>query len=217
MISIFKSRNNNNAFEHIMDRALLLYEKRSIYGIINLQRILIRPLQSEFLATPFKTDSHIRSRYFSYEDFGISYLHHINMTFYDFLNANRIKDEVQILNTTKDVIIPSIWNHERLTNTALGSSFSTWKQNNNHQVIWVHPLNFGWSNNGHHSIANAIITGIGKIKPTQIYNISSLYPFVVFDGLNFIYQDSKEVIGTPRYEVIGWLYELGRLLDNLET
>lgn len=74
----------------------------------------------------------------------------------------------------------------------------------------------GWVAGGNHSIAQGIIGGHGEIVPHEVHDISRLIDSVEFDGIHWISRISGERIGRPRYEELGWCWEIARRIMLLQ-
>ena len=133
---------------------------------------------------------------------------------------NHFKKEVKckkILNLSKDLIFPSVWNKDRLLNAIKNigehKTLGKWKQdcNNHFAEVWL-PVGLTWVNGGNHSIAIGIIQG-GYLKPENYYDISEAYKHIKCDGEYFIKTTEYSETQHPVKNVeLAAVFEIGRLL-----
>lgn len=66
---------------------------------------------------------------------------------------------------------------------------------------------------GNHSIASGILQSEGEIKPTSVYDISSVFELVKFDGNYFIrIEDGKRISNKVVDFEFACIFEVGRLI-----
>jgi hypothetical protein len=100
------------------------------------------------------------------------------------------------LDLKRDIVIPTMWNRERLldalTSYGAGKNKVSWRQDDNHRVeAWL-PWGISVVDAGNHSIAAGIISGDGCLVPDRIYDLSGIFDLVKCDGKAYTY------IGTER-------------------
>lgn len=141
------------------------------------------------------------------------------------LNSNgdtlfSIKKKLNVDNKLKlscSMILPWPWHMDRVvknlsyigTNKVSGA----WLQDDNHKVeLWL-PFCLGWVHGGNHSIASGILQGEGEIMPTSVYDISSVFDLVKFDGNYFIrIEDGKRISDKVVDFEFASIFEVGRLV-----
>jgi len=133
-----------------------------------------------------------------------------------------IKKKLNIDVTLKlscDMVLPWPWDTERIVKNlsyiGKGKVRGDWFQDNNHKVeLWL-PFGLGWVHGGNHSIASGILQGDGIIKPTNIYDVSSVFDLVKFDGNYFIRIEDGERISNKVVDFeFAAVFEVGRLIHK---
>lgn len=82
--------------------------------------------------------------------------------------------------------------------------------------VWLTPLDIGWVVSGNHSIAQAIIAGEGHIVPREAYDITNLLSDIYFDGKYWKHSSGDSLGHMPRYEELGWAWEISRMISMLD-
>lgn len=205
-------RNNQIEFENLMTFAndLARTEPKALIEYI---RLLVRPLQSEMMLDPAakgkRSDSHsIDVRNFFWDG--------QCQQFDQLKRTRRRRGDIEV-RLDRDPILPWPWERNRLVNslTSIGPSrkWGKWKVDDmNHQVtLWL-PWGLAFVGGGNHSITAGIIGAAGKIRPSEVYDMSGIFRLIECDGLNY-----KNKIGfgdvapalDPRSAAI---FETGRLM-----
>jgi len=224
-IRFTQSHSKENSFDNLMYWANDI-GKNDAAGLKDLIKIILRPIQAEHIRTAYLKKPHEGLSALSCTDLGITGLiPTFNKTFIDLLFSDTCrvsnKDLFPKLNLASDVTLPTAWHPTSLVNTLgmIGKKklCGPFKQSTNHMIIFTYPLSIGWVVNGNHSIIQAILRGEGEIMPTEVYDISSIVESVCFDGTYFKCISTGTILGNPRYEEFGWVWEIGRLIMNLEN
>jgi hypothetical protein len=125
------------------------------------------------------------------------------------------------LNLGRDVLVPTPWMDSRIVNAIAtiggGKSQGIWEADNNHQVELLLPFGLGIVYGGNHSIAAGIADGQGRVRTKGIQDFTPSYEFVEYDGLSFKRKYDGLTLSRPVDEEIGQLYEIGRLMVELDS
>ncbi len=118
-----------------------------------------------------------------------------------------------------DLVITNPWERSRMQAALIHHGQSrnrgAWKQDSNHYTVLWKPLNIIWVENGNHSIAAGIIQGDGTLVPSETYDISPIYDYIKCDGNHFIDIEQNKVIGNVRNIEFAAIFEIGRLLRDV--
>ena len=52
--------------------------------------------------------------------------------------------------------------------------------------------------------------------PVEVYDLSPIIESVKFDGKQWLCMKTNVVLGVPRYPEFGWVWEVGRLIMEIE-
>lgn len=135
---------------------------------------------------------------------------------------NSIKQRIDMdasLKLSCDLVLPWPWSIHRVVNTlssiGAGKCSGGWRQDYNHVVeLWM-PFCLGWVHKGNHSITSGISQGEGEIKPSSIYDVSSIFDLVKFDGTYFVrIEDGKRISEKVIDFEFACIFEVGRLIHN---
>ncbi|MFH7043535.1 DUF6710 family protein [Paucibacter sp. JuS9] len=114
------------------------------------------------------------------------------------------------------IVFPSPWERWRLFKALqeLGSKreWGPWRQDRNHFGIAWKPWPIVWVSNGNHSTMAALIRGGGKFKCYEAHDFSLVLEAVGTDGVNWIRQDTGEVLAPVRSLPMAGIFEIGRRL-----
>lgn len=117
----------------------------------------------------------------------------------------------------KDPVLAFPWSKERLENSLIkyGTESHTWEEFPfNHDVHLCIPLGLSLVMGGNHSITSGIFKVVGEVSVKELYDISKLYDYVEFNGVDFVHKDSKKSIYTCKFSELGYLFEIGRVIRN---
>lgn len=213
---IFRCRNNSSIqkeFDYILDFAQDL-AGRNPTALIDLVRILLRPLQAELLLTAVKNEIHrTRQPIQEYTFFMPDGPRRIQMVF-DYPQLDSDKFLVQL---NRDPILPCPWHRDRyvdtLANIGHGKSWGNWVEDviNHSVMIWL-PWGIPFVDGGNHSIATGIITGEGTLKPKYVCDMGKLLDLVNCDGKHYRSSQNNKVLDIVRDAKIAALFEIGRLM-----
>ncbi len=216
--SLKRKKDQGRLFANLIERTDAIARENNINGLLDLQRLIIRPVQSKHMADAYLKNNHCAiSEINPYTDFGLYGIPSLQKSFFDFLRAQKIHNEkLPTASLGRDIVLPTCWNDTRIISNIgqYGSRKNSkpWKQDANHQLTWWFPLNVFWVVGGNHSITQGIVLCEGAVKAEDGADLSKLYEYVKFNGFNWIDTQLNKVIGKPRYKEFGYLYEIGRRL-----
>jgi hypothetical protein len=208
-----------------MRRASELYARGNLRGLQDLQKIVLRPVQSLHVRDAYLKADNTATCELAWPDaLGITcFIPWSNSTFsYHVAKHLRptLKVQAQPLNLATDIILPTCWHPSSIIGTLgmIGENLpaGAFKQSANHRVVYTHPLGIGWVDNGNHSIAQAIIRGNGFLNEYAFVDITDLIMHIRYDGFEWRILNTNENAGQPRYPEFGWAWELGRMIAKLE-
>ncbi|PIT52604.1 hypothetical protein BHC44_07290 [Snodgrassella alvi] len=215
---------NEQSFIHVMEWAnkianrnthALSRKKEALHDLI---KIIMKPIQAEhirnaYLSSPhnaiteikfpmdffgfYPTDQEITIKYLSHEDSPVKYS----------------------LKLSSDIVLPTCWHPSSLIYN-LGSighqarPSGEFTQNCNHRVTLILPMMIGIVTGGNHSITQGILTGNGEITPSGLVDLSDELNKIYFNGKHWISSTTNQIIGSPRYPELGWIWEIAKLLTK---
>lgn len=127
-------------------------------------------------------------------------------------NSYRIIDSLLIIGRNvreQDNYLISDEDKERLR-IKEGLKTFPFKENNNHQAVYIYPLGFVYTTSGNHSIHSGIIQSEGEVTINEYIDARHLYNDWEFDGTYLINEKQDKYIVTDFK--FGALFEIGRLL-----
>lgn len=188
--------------------------KRNPTALIDLVRILLRPLQSELLLTAIENEIHrAKDDFIGYYFFMPNGPNDIQME----INYPRLEANKFLVQLSRDPVLPSPWNRdryvERLTSIGHGKSWGDWKVDTiNHNItLWL-PWGIAFVNRGNHSIAVGIVEGEGALHPNRVFDMSALLDLVECDGKHYRSIRDGTVLDTVHDYKVAALFEVGRLM-----
>lgn len=203
----------------LLERASKLMALGKREALVDLQRLVMRPIQSDHMLSAYLRPDHSATCSFDkWRHFGLSYIPDLEMSFIDFLMAGRSMSIEQAPKAAlgRDIVLPTCWHPSSIINVlgsiGEGRCGGSWKQDPNHHLDYWFPLNIFWVGGGNHSIMQGILIAEGDVTPEEAYDLTPLYEHVAFNGDNWISKATNENIGKPRYKELGYIYEIGRLL-----
>jgi len=121
-----------------------------------------------------------------------------------------------------DPIIATVWERLRFRDAIAkyGTENTPWKQDKyNHEIDVFLPMGLSMVVNGNHSIAPGMLKSEGTIEagkgtPNHIYDVSGLYDFIEFDGLNYVSRRDKSILFKANSFEFGCIFEIGRLVEE---
>lgn len=133
---LFKRDNAISAFRNSVDFAKDLASKNPL-ALVDLVRVLARPLQSEFLVDVIRSEPR-----------GVTHLDELNGLFFktsricDFERQGRIYDHDVVVKLNRDPVFPVPWNRDRMASALAtigsGKSRGLWRQDTNHGIkVWL--------------------------------------------------------------------------------
>ncbi|SJK83868.1 DUF6710 family protein [Halomonas elongata] len=226
MFHIFKRRPSR--FRLLMDRATRMADRGEKEGLRDLRKIVMKPIQVRHITHAYSAPDHAAIEEADWMfDLGFNLLPDPRNSrgrsyFSEYCWNRRIPEASRQkieLDLATEIVLPTPWHPGRMLGNlgriVKSDSEKAFRQDPNHHVVWLVPLEVGWVASGNHSIAQAIIAGSGQVTPKEAYDISDLLNEVYFDGRCWKYA-SEDNFGTfPRYEELGWAWEITRLLSAL--
>lgn len=210
-----KKRPCDYQFSNLMKRASKLKSQLNIEGLQDLQKVILRPIQSRHISSAYLENDHEALKSLEWpSDLGIFPISHSDECF-----ATLRQKGITPLNLASDMIIPTCWHSSSITNVIgrIGKVCANeFKQSQNHDVVYTYPIGIGWVRGGNHSIAQGIIRGEGLIHNYSHLDLSSLIKRIQYNGFAWYEIESGKYLGEPRYSEIGWAWEIGRLIMELK-
>lgn len=212
-------RNNKLIFNNIMDFASEVEEKNP-KALIDLVRVLLKPLQFDYLVSCIESENHHSKKSMKSFDFFMPNSS-IDLQFapnYPILDSNLF-----LIDLKKDSIFPGPWERNRYINclSYIGSSKECgdfggkWQQDfSNHHSHILLPWGIVFVEGGNHSIASGIICGEGTLVPNNVYDMSSLLSKMKCDGRYYISTETNQIIASVDDIRIAAVFEIGRLLKK---
>lgn len=205
-------RNKQIEFENLMSFARRI-EERNPSALVEYVRLLARPLQSELMLDPATKGERrdvpcVDTRNFFWEKQG-EYFDKLKRT-------KRRRTDIEV-HLSHDVVLPWPWEPDRLvrslTSIGPGRDWGLWKlDEQNHQVsVWL-PWGLTFVGGGNHSITAGILGGAGKIKPTEVQDMSGIFQLVKCDGRNYTSTDGFTAIAEVTDPHVAAIFETGRLM-----
>jgi len=232
MLSIFKKNitkcaNNLLAekmeLKFLLERASSFVKYNNIEALEDLQRLVLRPLQSQHMLDAYLKEDHDSLRSFhAWNDIGIGFIPGLQKNFIEFVLEHRIEKELlPAAKLGRDNVLPTSWHPSSMLNSigqiGEGRKYGSWIQDSNHKLTYMSPINLYFVNGGNHSIAVGILLTEGAVIPQEGYDLTELYAHVIFDGVHWIDSKTERRIGKPRYKEFGFVYEIGRLIAELKS
>lgn len=226
-ISSPKKCEKSSEFDALMQRASALAERKNVEGLRDLQKIVLRPVQALHIRDAYLRSPHgsIGSLFWS-DSLGIDqFVPGVDQGLVDYVWSPRCllknKSVYPRLKLSSDIVLPTSWHPSsivlNLGRIGEGLSNGPFEQTDNHSVMLSYPLGIGWVANGNHSIIQGILRGQGEIVPTEVHDMSGLISLINFDGEYWRSVVTGEVLGVPRYQEFGWVWEIGRFILSVES
>lgn len=202
-------------FDHIMGFAQAL-AKSNPAALIDLVRILLRPLQSELLLTAIENEMHgARHEIEDYKFFMPNGPSQIQMVF----DCPRLDSDKFLVQLNRDPVLPCPWKRTDYVKTLslIGKNkhLGDWIEDPvNHSVtVWL-PWGIAFVHGGNHSIAAGIVGGEGVLRPKEVYDMGRLLDLVHCDGRHYRSKQDGQVLDTVHDGKIAALFEVGRLMRH---
>ncbi|HRH76452.1 MAG TPA: hypothetical protein PK129_03810 [Cellvibrionaceae bacterium] len=226
MLSIVKKYNASSGkieLKNLLERANYLAKHNNIEALEDLQRLVLRPLQSQHMLDAYLKDDHDTLQKFHHcIDIGIGFITGLQKHFIEFIFENSIERELLIpAKLGRDNVLPTSWHPSSMLNSigqiGEGRKCGNWIRDSNHNLLFMYPLNIYFVCGGNHSIAVGILQAEGFVAPQVGYDLSGLYAHIFFDGDQWVDSKTGGRIGKPRYKELGFVYEIGRLIATLKN
>ena len=115
-----------------------------------------------------------------------------------------------------DPVLATPWHRDRLANAlatiGFGKRQGPWREDGNHLVSLLLPMGIGIVFGGNHSMAAGIANVEGFVTSTDVQDLTPLYSYVRYDGLDFLRNHDGVQLSQPEDEEPGMLFEIGRLM-----
>lgn len=224
----YKNANDQiQQFTHLMTRAEALSAGKNLVGLRDLLKVCIRPLQYSAIREPY-----INADYGGEINLGWAQSFNIHtsgsifkMEFTELLRSDICQlesdDCLHRLNLATVPVLTRPWRPDRLLKNlgVIGEGLikGPFEQEDRvHDVCYNYPFDIGWVGRSKHSIAAAIIRGEGEISPCETHDYSPLIKAIKFDGLYWRCIGTNRKLGKPDFVELGWIWEIGRLIIELE-
>ncbi|GMB89975.1 hypothetical protein NHP190002_06560 [Helicobacter ailurogastricus] len=216
-------------FDNLIECAKRIKEKADVscrhQCFLELIRAILRPLQSELLLGALEEGEQTNEKIFDKEE-SIRKLFEVDV-------MNRMwrlgcEKEFDVsrheLCFYKDIIFDIPWHRgpydsyiEALCNFGSGKP-QEWKQDiGNHQVVLWLPWRIAFAENGKHSIAAGILNATSTpLKPTAIYDMSSVLDLIDTDGEHYYYKETKEIIAKVESGRYAAVFKIGCYIRECE-
>ena len=185
-------------------------------ALIDLTRILLRPLQSELLLSVIENKSHCaRSSIDPYKFFMPDGPSEIQIPF----GCPRLDSEKFLVHLSCDPILPCPWHREHYANSLAGigrrKKCGSWEEDaaNHNVTLWL-PWGIAFVHGGNHSIASGIVGGEGVLRPKDVYDMGRLLDLVQCDGKYYQSRRDHKMLDVVRDYKIAALFEMGRLMQK---
>jgi hypothetical protein len=205
----------SSSFDHLMEFARDVAEINPA-ALIDVVRLLLRPLQSELLIAAPKNELHYaRCGVESFRFFmpnGPSKLQHCG-------DYPKLQCREFLVNLSKDAVLPCPWHRGRysdaISQIGAGKKCGNWMvDTENHKIVLWLPWGIAFVNGGNHSIAAGVLGAEGQLRPTETYDMSRLLDLVHCDGKNFLDVENGQVLDKVQDHKIAALFEVGRLMTE---
>lgn len=224
MFKAIRQRKSRLALRCLLDRAEVFFTCGNREALVDLQRLVLRPIQSiHMLDAYLRPDHHAIESLDMWVDLNFGVIPQIEQTLEDFVLDNReiLTERLPIAQLGHDIVLPTCWNptsmQRMLGAIGQGRILGEWRQDDvNHNLIWCYPLNIYWVTGGNHSIMQGVLLAGGELAPKEGYDLSGLYSYLQFDGDSWRDNHSGKALGKPRYQAFGYAFEIGRLIFALD-
>lgn len=213
------TKNNKLIFENIMQFASEI-EKKNPEALIDLVRVLLKPLQSDYLVSCIENENHHSKKPIKSFDF---FMPNGSIDIQFASNYPKLDSTLFLIDLKKDSIFPGPWERSRYvtclsyigSNKKLGDFGGNWKQDfSNHYIHILLPWGLVFVEGGNHSIASGIISGEGTLIPNNVYDMSDILNKIKCDGINYISIEDNQIINSVYDIRIAAVFEIGRLLKK---
>lgn len=200
-------------FAHILDFAKQLAAKNP-QALIDLIRVLLRPLQGELLLNSIMHELHGAREEVDRTGFFMGRGSRVDQSGF---NGRTLDKTDFLVHLNRDPILPCPWHRTRYVDTlsyiGKGKKLGDWEEDSkNHNVtIWL-PWGVVFVNGGNHSIAAGIVGGEGTLKPTEVIDMGMLLDVARCDGKHYLSVVDGSVLGVVRNVKIAAIFEIGRLM-----
>lgn len=216
-----KVPNYHSELKVLLERAKEFADCGNKHALEDLQRLVLRPIQSRHMVDAYlKEDHKAVDSFHEWNHIGLYMIPSLQKTFIDHVLEHRLdKETLPTAKLGRDIVLPTCWHPSSIMNVlgniGEGRKSSPWEQDPNHKLHYWFPLNIFWVGGGNHSITQGIVLAEGEVKACEGYNLSKLYQHVRFDGEHWIDLHDGVKLGTPRYRELGYVYEIGRFLIDV--
>lgn len=130
-----------------------------------------------------------------------------------------LKDDITLA-LGRDPVMPWPWDAGRLNDSFAcigeGRPKGPWQQGEQSYTV-ILPVRIGFiSGGGNHSTATGIVMAEGEIRTKEVYDFAAIYPHVHTDGRHYLRSSDNKVIEPVRNPVFAAIFEIGRLIHQLE-
>ena len=197
-----------NNFDHLLS----VGSKLSVWALPDCIRVIVRPLQSDFLLAVAEEGTDARPD-MTPEEFFFKGIREVQD--YELMKAGERNPQDYPLSLASDMVLPWPWSLSRYINNVsrIGTAKGRpWQQDrNNHYVeLWL-PWRIGFVEGGNHSITAGILAGEGTLIPQHVWDMSFLFERIRADGIHWYVDDRKtETVKSWRTAAV---FEIGRSMS----
>ncbi|MBY7904423.1 hypothetical protein KW458_02830 [Vibrio fluvialis] len=190
----------------LMKRAETILLANNIEGLKDLQRTILRALQSRIMLAPYLAPDHTP-------------IGEINFNFCSSVTMQRCcKGSAKANISLKEPIITFPWHPDRILNN-LGTIGPNrikghFKSSSNHSVNYYWPLMLAQVTGGNHSIAQGIIMGEGNVEIDDWYDLTPLMDRYRYDGNVWLDVENEQTVCHCITPELGMAWEIGRLISR---
>lgn len=197
----------------LLRRADKLLSDNNIEGLKDLQRTILRQLQSRIMLTPYLAEDHAADCCPSTSDL-FSFISEDDRPL---CKSKEVNKPISLC----EPILTFPWHPSRLLNNLgkIGEQLphGHFNGSDNHSIRYYWPLMMSVVTGGNHSIAQGILRGEGSVTVEEEIDLSALMTKFKFDGEQWINTRTNSPAGVPMYTELGWAWEIGRLLMQTST
>lgn len=117
-----------------------------------------------------------------------------------------------------DMVIPIAWDRKRfvkrLVKNTKGYNSSFFYNHNNYKSHLFLPINISIIYYGNHSLLAGILKKEGKIKSSYVFDMSTKYNEIKFDGTYYREIKTNEILYKVKNFELGAIFEIGRMLEQ---
>lgn len=213
----FKRSSAIEAKKSVFDQTMRLATELAMAnpaGLSDLVRILLRPLQAEFMIDVIEKPKHEARASITRNEF---FIKQGASTLFSESGLNNLAGEAYKVHLAKDPVFPCPWHRDRIVSAfahiGSGKTCGQWKQDftNHHLTLWL-PWRIAFVNGGNHSITAGIAAGEGVLQPDEVFDLSHVLEQVRCDGLYYRSIENGTILAEVKDPRVAAVFEIGRLM-----